>query len=213
MVRILLSVAAMVRIATRTGSDFPNNVTADEPSPTSPSTTRPATEENRSETTNSPENRGGETDSNTTRAFDARNAETAREMTRSDESRVRNHLLRTTDNTDAPGTPATTTPRTSDPQGPATTAPTRRRAFSTDEASPEARAESSPRTVVDWKADRKVWEGEWWPMRETNANGGDPEHNLYAPGGPLEKYDKAFGTKSQEYERANSFRPNDSDSP
>ncbi len=65
--------------------------------------------------------------------------------------------------------------------------------------------------VAEWKSAKPTWHCHWFPMKETNANGGDAKNNLFAPNGALDKYDKAFGTKSRQHELDNNFRPHDSE--
>lgn len=65
--------------------------------------------------------------------------------------------------------------------------------------------------VAEWKTAKPTWHTHWFPMKESNATGGDPVNNLFAPGGALEKYDKAFGTESRQYELDHNFRAFDSE--
>jgi len=64
--------------------------------------------------------------------------------------------------------------------------------------------------VLNWKTSKDTWHCHWFPMKETKPEGGDTINNLYAPGGILEKYDEAFGTKSKDYELKHNFRAFDS---
>lgn len=52
--------------------------------------------------------------------------------------------------------------------------------------------------LLDWKASKKTWNCHWFPLAPSN---GDPEKiNLYAPGGALDKYDRATGASARAYE-------------
>lgn len=61
--------------------------------------------------------------------------------------------------------------------------------------------------IIDWKAEQPLWYCHWFPMRATNPDGGDPINNLYAKGGALDKYDRAFTRRSREYELQNNSVP------
>jgi len=61
------------------------------------------------------------------------------------------------------------------------------------------------KNILDFKAKKDTWHCHWFPQRATNAMGGDPINNMYAPGGCLEKLDRATGSKAQAHERATSY--------
>ena len=64
--------------------------------------------------------------------------------------------------------------------------------------------------IFDWKCEHETWHCHWFPWKATNPHGGDPQNNLYAPGGALQKYDRAFGRQSQNYELMHNAKPFDS---
>lgn len=58
------------------------------------------------------------------------------------------------------------------------------------------------RIILDFEADKKTWPCHWFPMQETRPDG-DPINNLYAHGGPLDKFDMVTGRNAREYEYQN----------
>lgn len=66
------------------------------------------------------------------------------------------------------------------------------------------------KVILEWKCEKSTWHAHWWPMKASQP-GGDPINNLYAPGGPLEKYDAAFKRNSKSVELAKNAKPHNSD--
>ena len=76
-------------------------------------------------------------------------------------------------------------------------------------AQPSGSSSGSAPGNASWQAPTPAWDSPGFGAREA-LPGQDPETNTYRPGGPLEKYDQAFGAQSQEYEKAKySFAAND----
>ncbi|MCA9508267.1 MAG: hypothetical protein KC505_07605 [Myxococcales bacterium] len=62
--------------------------------------------------------------------------------------------------------------------------------------------------ILDWKASKAVEHFHWFPLQETQPNGGDATNNLYAPKGACAKYDMYTGTsKAREYEYEHNRKP------
>lgn len=53
--------------------------------------------------------------------------------------------------------------------------------------------------ILHFEAKKPTWKCHWFPMQETTP-GGDPVNNLFAPNGPLHKYDRLTGSDSRSYE-------------
>lgn len=70
-----------------------------------------------------------------------------------------------------------------------------------------------PHNLLTWNASRKIDSYHWWPFKEHVLGGCafDPNNNLYAPGGGLNKYDTLFGTSACQYQHSHySRKENDS---
>lgn len=77
--------------------------------------------------------------------------------------------------------------------------------------SPDAPNAVHGKVILEWKSEKPTWHCHWWPMKATQP-GGDAINNLYAPNGPLAKYDAAFGAQSRAHESANNAKAHNSSS-
>lgn len=72
------------------------------------------------------------------------------------------------------------------------------------------RSEYKSQIFLDIKKVRPTWFLYWYPIKEMEIDPDKPtEMNLYSDGGPLQKYDEAFKSESQSFEKKNNHLEND----